>query len=85
MNQKSISEKAKDLLNDASITVAIKAKLMKEKLFKATDIEVVTEKGIVTLTGIAASQDDLNEIINIARETENVKNVISKIKVVPKD
>lgn len=83
--KKEVSE-TKQYLTDTEITAKVKETFIKEKLFgkeeiSAMEISVKTVKGVVTLTGKAASQEDADHAIKLAKSVEGVKDVKSKIKV----
>ena len=44
-------------MDDSGITAKAKAALVDDETIKSTDISVETEKGVVTLSGFVASQD----------------------------
>ena len=68
---------------DAAITTKIKAKLAAEKLASAVHIKVDTDKrGVVTLSGKALSEEEVNKAVSIARGVEGVASVENNIQVV---
>lgn len=81
MSEKSTIEIGKEILTDSAITTTIKAKFLKDSFFKAKNIHVVTEKGIVTLSGELSSSTETNQAVEIATKTDGVKKVISKIQI----
>ncbi len=79
-------KETKQYLSDTEITAKVKETFIKEKLFgkeeiSAMGISVKTTKGVVTLTGKAASQEDADNAVKLAKGVEGVKDVKSKIKV----
>jgi hyperosmotically inducible protein len=69
-------------VKDSVITTKIKTKLAAEHLGSAKHIKVDTDKkGVVWMTGTANSQEELNQAVAIARDTEGVKSVKSTLKV----
>lgn len=70
-------------VEDASITSAIKMKLASDDLTDASDIDVDTKDGVVTLNGTVSSQAELDRAIQLAHEAAGVKDVISNLKIVP--
>jgi hyperosmotically inducible protein len=69
-------------VKDSVITTKIKTKLATEHLGSAKHIKVDTDRnGVVWMTGTANSQDEVNQAVAIARDTEGVKSVNSHIKV----
>lgn len=69
-------------VKDSVITTKIKAKLAAEHLGSAKHIKVETDQnGIVWLSGTANSQQEVDQAIQIARNTDGVKSVNSSLKV----
>lgn len=72
----------KTFVKDSVITTKIKAKLAAEKIASAVQIKVDTDnKGVVTLSGKAKSQDDADKAASIARNVEGVVAVENNIQV----
>jgi hyperosmotically inducible protein len=72
----------KDFFNDAIITTKIKVKLTEEKLANVVKIRVDTDnKGVVTLSGTAGSQEESDKAVSIARGVEGVATVENNIEV----
>jgi hyperosmotically inducible periplasmic protein len=71
-------------VKDSVITTKVKAKLATEHLGSVANIRVDTDKdGIVYLSGTVRSMDEANRAVAVARETEGVKSVNSKLTVQP--
>lgn len=69
-------------VKDSAITTKIKAKLAAEHLTSLARINVDTDKnGVVWLSGIARTQEEADKAVSIARETEGVASVKSKIQI----
>ncbi len=69
-------------VKDSVITTKIKAKLAEEHLGSMGHIKVDTDKnGIVWMTGTANTQEEVNQAVSIAKNTEGVKSVNSKLTV----
>jgi hyperosmotically inducible protein len=69
-------------VKDSVITTKIKTKLAAEHLGSAKHIRVDTDKnGVVWLSGTANNQAEADKAVEIARNTEGVKSVNSKLKV----
>jgi hyperosmotically inducible protein len=69
-------------VKDSVITAKIKTKLAEEHLGSMGHIKVDTDKnGIVWMTGTANTQDEVNQAVAIAKNTEGVKSVNSELKV----
>jgi hyperosmotically inducible periplasmic protein len=73
---------AKAFVKDSAITTKIKAKLAIEKFSSLATIHVDTDRdGVVWLSGSAKNQDEIDRVIAIARNTENVRDVKSSLRV----
>ena len=69
-------------VKDSAITTKIKAKLAEEKLASAIRIRVDTDnKGVVTLSGSAKTQEEADRAVSIARSVEGVAAVENNIEV----
>lgn len=66
---------------DPLITGKVKASLAVDSNVRATQIEVATKDGVVTLTGNIDSQAEKDRALEIARSTNGVKNVVDMIAV----
>jgi hyperosmotically inducible protein len=70
-------------VKDSAITTKIKAKLASEHLGSAKHIRVDTDRnGVVWMSGTVNSQEEADRAVEIARNTEGVRSVNSKLKVV---
>ena len=85
------SEHAKDSvhpMDDAAITTKVKSEYVRQKLFDAKDIsvmsvKVVTTNGVVSLTGTVKTQAEADNAVKYAKAVNGVKKVKSKIVVEP--
>jgi hyperosmotically inducible protein len=68
---------------DATLTAAVKTKLLADPKVRGLKIDVDTKAGMVTLTGTVRSQAEKDEAMRLARETENVRNVTDQITIAP--
>ncbi|HVQ35353.1 MAG TPA: BON domain-containing protein [Candidatus Bathyarchaeia archaeon] len=68
-------------LDDASITMKVKAKLLDDPAVKGLKIDVDTREGVVYLTGSVATSQVRDQAIKLARETEGVKDVQANLDV----
>ena len=74
--------KPKVFVKNSVITTKIKTKLAEEKLSSLAKIKVdTTGKGVVVLSGQARSKEEADKAASIARETEGVTTVKSRIKI----
>ena len=69
------------VVDDAAITTALKAKFVADADLKALDISVDTVGGVVTLTGMAPSATAKNRATEIARTVDGVSNVNNNLTV----
>ena len=75
------ADQARRALNDGSITAKIKAKMALDDTVKALDIDVDTVGTTVTLSGIVGSEAQHQKALQLARETEGVKQVVDQLRV----
>jgi hyperosmotically inducible protein len=69
-------------VKDSVITTKVKAKLAEEKMSSLAHIRVDTDKqGAVVLSGSAKTQEQADKAVSIARGTEGVTSVTSKIQI----
>ncbi len=80
-----VSEKTSrtgDTIADAAITAKVKSALIAEPGLKSTGIDVVTEKGVVSLFGTTASGASRERATQLAAAVEGVKAVENNLAVV---
>ncbi|MBN9286348.1 MAG: hypothetical protein BGO43_12710 [Gammaproteobacteria bacterium 39-13] len=75
-----------DTVSDAGITAKVKEAFLKEKLFGNTDvsamsIHVETKNGMVSLTGTAENQNQIDNAIRLATDVKGVQSVSSEVKI----
>lgn len=68
-------KKATKVVSDASITTAVKTRLMKDKAARSTSIDVDTKDGVVTVRGTVPTAADKTRIEKLVRNTTGVKSV----------
>lgn len=73
---------ARDVLDDAEISVRVKARLAADPDVKALHIDVDTVDGRVTLNGKVESAHQREEAEDLARRTPGVREVVNLIQVV---
>jgi hyperosmotically inducible protein len=72
----------KAFVKDSAITTKVKAKLAAQQLSSLATIHVDTDaNGVVVLSGTAKSQEQIDKAVEIARSTENVRDVKSTLTV----
>ena len=73
-------------VKDSVITTKIKAKLADEKMSSLAHIKVDTHsKGAVVLSGKVRSQEEADRAVSIARDTEGVTSVKSRLHIKKED
>lgn len=70
-------------ITDSTITATVKSKLMADTETGASNINVDTNSGVVTLTGAVATQAEKTRAEQIASNTEGVARVVNNITVAP--
>ncbi|WLI90449.1 BON domain-containing protein [Massilia sp. R2A-15] len=70
-----------EYIDDAAITLKVKASIFNEPTLKATEINVETFKGDVQLSGFVAQPEDAQKAANIARGVKGVVSVKNDIRV----
>jgi hyperosmotically inducible periplasmic protein len=68
---------------DPGITTAVKSKLAADDTVKATDINVDTKNGVVTLKGEVPSAVVKTRALELAKATDGVRDVVDAIAVTP--
>lgn len=68
-------------IDDATITAKVKLKLLEDPVTKARKIDVDTVNGVVTLTGVVETEEEIKRAIEIARKVEGVKRVVNNLKI----
>jgi osmotically-inducible protein OsmY len=74
-------EKTGTYVDDSWITTKVKSDLLAAKNVSSTHISVNTTKGVVTLTGTAATTQESNKAAEIARKVAGVKAVENDIRI----
>ena len=75
---KAVGEKVENagaFLDDAAITAKIKADILSDPLLKVLEINVTTTNGIVTLSGVVDSKQNIDRAVEIARRVKEVQSV----------
>jgi hyperosmotically inducible protein len=67
-----------DYIDDSVITTKVKSSFVADSTVSALDISVDTSQGIVNLTGIVNTEQERQRAIQIAQETNGVKQVNAK-------
>jgi ribosomal protein L12E/L44/L45/RPP1/RPP2 len=70
--------------SDAGITTKVKAKLEADRsVTSSSTIQVDTRQKVVTLTGTAGSPAEKQHVVQLAKQTEGVKDVVDNLNVNP--
>ena len=72
-----------DTIDDAAITTRVKTALLNDPVVKATQIDVDTVKGVVSLSGRVRSKDEEATAMSVARKISGVTDVKSTLQVLP--
>ena len=72
-------EKSGAYVDDSWITSKVKSEMVANKTVHAHNINVNTTRGVVTLTGTAATWDESNKAAEIANSVKGVKSVENDI------
>ena len=68
-------------VSDASVTSAVKTRLMSDDLGRAMNIDVDTKGGVVTITGSVPSEADRTRLGDLVAHTTGVKRVVNNLTV----
>jgi hypothetical protein len=68
---------------DAGITTAVKTKLAADDTVKAYQVDVDTQNHVVTLSGDVETETQKAHAVQLARETDGVRDVIDQLRVNP--
>jgi hyperosmotically inducible protein len=75
------ADQARRAINDGAVTAKIKAKMALDDTVKALDIDVDTVGTTVTLSGVVATDAQRQKALQLARETDGVKQVVDQLQV----
>lgn len=75
------AETLEPMIDDATISAKVKAKLLADPEVAGLAIDVDTVNGVVTLNGRAGSAAQRDEAVKLARNTEGVKSVITLLQI----
>lgn len=70
-----------EVIDDAGITVSVKSQLLDDPLVKGLQIDVDTRDGVVFLTGDVNSDAERRQAIQLAENTEGVRDVQANLTV----
>lgn len=69
------------ILDDMILTSKIKAELIKTKNVRANNVDVDSNNGVVTLTGIVRSESEKNKILRVTRIVAGNRKIVDNISV----
>lgn len=72
-----------EIIDDASITAAVKSKMMWSRYGNSATTKVTTKKGVVTMTGTAENIAAVELASNLAMTTRGVESVNNKLTLMP--
>lgn len=72
---------AQRALADGSLTAKIKAKMGLDDTVKALNLDVDTVNGVVTVKGVVRSAAEKQRALQLARETDGVRQVVDQVTV----
>jgi hypothetical protein len=75
------AEQARRALANGGITAKIKAKIALDDTVKALDVNIDTDGAIVSVSGTVDTVSQRERILQLARETDGVKQVVDRIQV----
>ncbi|HEV8337547.1 MAG TPA: BON domain-containing protein [Candidatus Polarisedimenticolia bacterium] len=68
-------------IDDAGITLKVKSRLLEDPDVKGLQIDVDTREGVVFLTGKVRSEAEKEKAINLAKQTEGVRDVQANLSI----
>lgn len=74
---------AKVAIADSWITTQVYAKFFADRVIKARNLTVHTDRGVVTLTGAVESSPEHDRAVAAAKSVDGVKQVVDKLSLVP--
>jgi osmotically-inducible protein OsmY len=78
---KDAAHEAGAAVSDAAITSAVKTKFLADPSVAGLKIDVDTNAGIVTLSGMVATRAESEKAMSLASQTSGVKNVVNHLRV----
>jgi len=75
---KEAAHQAKEALGDGALTAKIKAKMALDDTVKALNLDVDTVNGVVTVSGKVRSNAERERALQLARETNGVRQVLDR-------
>jgi osmotically-inducible protein OsmY len=75
------ASQAKDAIEDGALTAKIKSKMALDDTIEASRINVDTVDRVVTLRGTVANESQRQRAVQLARETDGVRNVVDRLSI----
>ena len=75
------ADKTGDAVSDATLTTKVKTKLLADTTVSGLRIDVDSQAGVVTLTGVVPTAAEKRRAIELAKATDGVKSVTDRLKV----
>lgn len=75
----SAMDNVKHYLDDSKITALVKGQLLTQKGIDSLEIKVVTENGIVTLSGEVDEKSQISLAESVARKVDGVVSVVNRL------
>ncbi len=79
--QSTTGKTAHQSMSDAGITASVQSKLTADRMANFSRIDVDTERGVVTLTGVVPTVQDKERAARVVREVEGVKRLNNNLQV----
>src|SRR5437868_2577739 len=70
-----------EVIDDSTIFTKTKAAMLADPEIKATKVDVDVHLGVVTLTGVARSEQEKKKMVDTAWGVKGVKSVLTKIEI----
>jgi hypothetical protein len=75
------ANEAKRMAGNAGLTTKIKAKMALDDTIEAARIDVDTANGVVTLSGTVATEAQRTRAVQLAKETDGVREVVDRLRI----
>jgi hyperosmotically inducible protein len=75
------ADRAGAVASDATVTAAVKSKLLADTAVSGLKIDVDTNGGVVTLTGTVSTKAEADRAVSLARDTDGVMRVVNNLRI----
>jgi osmotically-inducible protein OsmY len=79
-----MAKKAGAEITDAWITTNIKARMLDEDTLDGSNIDVDTDRRVVTLSGTVTSEAGRKTAVDIVKRTDGVERIVDRLTMAPK-